>query len=238
MKSKWVRNGIIALGAILLIALLNYEISNRNSLSHWNLPLSGRVVVIDPGHGSPDGGAESGEIMEKDIALKVAEDLRNYLQESGALVLMTRENDGDLADKGKRGLSLRKTQDLKRRVEFINDAKADCVISLHLNAIPSSQWRGAQTFYHPKSEKNQILAKFIQDSLRKQLENTNRYAKAIEHVYILKKANAPASLVEVGFLSNPSEKALLQTSDYQDKVAASIYQGVMRYFTNEEVPSS
>ncbi|TCP24198.1 N-acetylmuramoyl-L-alanine amidase [Scopulibacillus darangshiensis] len=238
MRRKWVRNGIIIIGVILLIAILNYEIVNRNSWSQWNLPLSGRVIVIDPGHGGPDGGAEGGKTKEKDIALKISKDLRDYLQESGALVLMTRETDRDLADKDKGGLSARKTQDLKRRAKFIDDADPDCVISLHLNAIPSPRWRGAQTFYHPKSKENKVLAKFIQDSLRNQIKNTDRFAKAIEHVYLLKRSKAPSSLVEVGFLSNPDERQLLETKDYQKKIAVSIYNGILRYFTNEKEPSS
>lgn len=234
-RVKWIFSVI---GILLLLGILNYEIVSRNSWKHWHLPLSGRVIVIDPGHGGPDGGAQSGDTKEKDIALNIAHQLRDYLQQSGALVYLTREEDKDLANEDTKGLSRRKTEDLRKRVAFIKDHNPDCVISIHLNAIPSAKWRGAQTFFHPKSDENEKLAKFIQDSLRSQLENTDRYAKAINHVYILKKVDMPAALVEVGFLSNPSEKQLLQTKDYQQKVAASIYQGVMRYYTKETVPHS
>ncbi|MFC7394881.1 N-acetylmuramoyl-L-alanine amidase CwlD [Scopulibacillus cellulosilyticus] len=236
MGRKWVKRLLLILGIILLIAFINYEILQRHSWSSWHLPLSGKVIVIDPGHGGPDGGAEGGDLKEKKVALSVAKHLRDYLQESGALVLMTREHDTDLADEGKKGLSQRKTQDLQRRAEFIKNSDADAVISIHLNAIPSPKWRGAQTFYHPKSEENEKMARFIQDSLRIQLTNTNRYARPIEHVYLLKKVNVPASLVEIGFLSHSEERRLLETNDYQKKVAVSIYHGIMRYFTNEKAP--
>ncbi|MBM7646896.1 N-acetylmuramoyl-L-alanine amidase [Scopulibacillus daqui] len=238
MGRKWVKRLIIIIGIILLIAIVDYEILQRHSWSTWHLPLSGKVIVIDPGHGGPDGGAERENVQEKEIALKVAKHLRDYLQESGALVLMTREHDTDLADNGNKGLSQRKSQDLRRRAEFIKNADADAVISIHLNAIHSSRWHGAQTFYHPKSEKNEKMAKFIQDSLRVQLTNTNRYAKPIEHIYLLKKVPAPSALVEIGFLSHTEERRLLKTNDYQKKVAVSIYHGIMRYFTKEKVPLS
>lgn len=237
MKKKWVRWSISVLGIILLLSIFNYEIATRHSWKQWSLPLSGRVIVIDPGHGGPDGGAQGGNTQEKDITLKISKQMRDYLQQSGAIVYLTRETDTDLAGNTK-GLSRRKTVDLKNRVAFIKKHHPDCVISIHLNAIPSAKWRGAQTFFHPKSDENQKLAKFIQDSLRTQLQNTDRYAKAINTIYLLKKVEAPAALVEVGFLSNPSERQLLQTKKYQQKVSESIYQGVLRYFTNETVPNS
>ncbi|WP_085520720.1 N-acetylmuramoyl-L-alanine amidase CwlD [Tuberibacillus sp. Marseille-P3662] len=235
-KNKWLRWSAIAAGAILLVVILNYEVLTRNSWNNWNLPLSGRVIVLDPGHGGVDGGAEGGKVKEKDIALQIAKKLKDDLQASGALVLMTREKDQDLADEDLQGNSRRKTQDLKRRAEMVKDSEADAMVSIHLNAIPSSQWRGAQTFYHPQSKENKKMAKFIQDSLRNELNNTNRVAKAINSIYLLKVAKQPSALVEVGFLSNPDERQLLNTDDYQQKVAASIYQGLMRYFTDEPVP--
>ncbi|MGG7358621.1 N-acetylmuramoyl-L-alanine amidase, partial [Escherichia coli] len=60
---------------------------------------------------------------------------------------MTRETDIDLADKGLKGYSKRKVQDLKRRLDLINESEADFFATIHLNAIPSSKWKGAQTFY-------------------------------------------------------------------------------------------
>ncbi|HHY21461.1 MAG TPA: N-acetylmuramoyl-L-alanine amidase CwlD, partial [Bacilli bacterium] len=68
--------------------------------------------------------------------------------------------------------------------------------------------------------------------------NTERFAKPIDNIFLLKHAEIPGALVEVGFLSNAEEAALLETEKYQQKVAASIYQGLMRYFTNEKTPMS
>jgi N-acetylmuramoyl-L-alanine amidase len=224
------------ISSIIVIVLFQYIFVHTTSTKTWNLPLSGRIIVLDPGHGGPDGGAVGDDVLEKEIALKVATKLRDYLQQQGALVLMTRETDSDLADKDTRGYSRRKAEDLRKRVALINESEADLFISIHLNAIPSPRWRGAQTFYYGSLIENERIAKFIQAELRRNLENTNRAAQIIDTVYLLKYAKKPGALVEVGFLSNPEERELLASDHYQTKLAASIYKGVLRYFSNEKNP--
>ncbi|MCU9615181.1 N-acetylmuramoyl-L-alanine amidase CwlD [Caldibacillus lycopersici] len=231
-RKKWITLGMGIIG----IALLIYVIQDRfisMTWNAWNLPLSGRIIYIDPGHGGPDGGADNGDAVEKDIALEISKKLRDYLQEQGALVLMTRSKDTDLADEDTRGLSRRKVEDLHRRVDLINESEADLFISIHLNSIPSSRWHGAQTFYGTRYVESKIAAELIQEELVDKLENTDRVAKSINNVYLMKSTKKPGVLVEVGFLSNPTERDLLMQEGYQDKIAASIYEGVSRYFTNE-----
>ncbi len=235
MKSRTKKVLVIA-GVILLVLIMNYEILSRHSWTQWNLPLSGKVIVLDAGHGAPDGGADYGNLYEKDIALNITNYLRDYLQEQGALVLMTRETDTDLADPGQKGYSARKSVDLRRRADFIKKSDGDLFVSVHLNASPSESWRGAQTFYHPKSEANAKVASFIQDSFRAQLGNTNRSASSLSNIYLLKQAPMPSALVEVGFLTNPNERDLLKTEAYQKKIAGAIYNGIMRYYTKEPTP--
>lgn len=234
MIKRWIAVGFV----VVLVGIFAFFIQSRfldqSTWDSWNLPLSSKIIYIDPGHGGPDGGAEKGKAIEKDIALSVSLKLRDYLQQQGALVLMTREYDYDLADKDTKGLSRRKTEDLHRRAKLINESHADFFISIHLNAIPSARWHGAQTFYHEKFVENKIAAEIIQDELIDNLENTNRMAKPINHVYLLKTVKKPGVLVEIGFLSNPTERELLMDDNYQERVAASIYEGVMRYFTEEK----
>lgn len=223
-------------GFVLLLILFQWQFSDNKSFESWNLPLTGKVIYIDPGHGGPDGGAVGSDTLEKDISLSISLIIRDYLQEQGALVLLTREEDVDLADEDTSGYSRRKAEDLKKRVKIINESEADLFLSIHLNAIPSAKWSGAQTFYSGRYIENENIAKYIQDELRRNLENTERVAKPIDGVYLLKNLEKPGALVEVGFLSNPHEEKLLQTKSYQDKVAASIYNGVLRYFSNEKNP--
>lgn len=223
--------------ALTFLFLFQFQFFNEKTWEQWNLPLTGKIIILDPGHGGPDGGAVGGDILEKDVALQVSLYLKDYLQEQGALVLMTREDDVDLADPNTKGYSRRKVEDLRKRVEMVNESDGDLFISIHLNAIPSPRWKGAQTFYQrSESKENERVARFIQDELRTNLENTDRLAKSINGIYILKKATIPGALVEVGFLSNPSERALLSTDDYQRSLAASIYNGILRHYTLEEDP--
>lgn len=232
-KIKWF--GFIA-GFILLLILFQWQFTNDKSWESWNLPLTGKVIYLDPGHGGPDGGAVGSSTLEKDISLSITLLVRDYLQEQGALVLLTREKDVDLADENTSGYSRRKAEDLKKRVKLINESDAELFLSIHLNAIPSARWSGAQTFFNGKFIENENVAKFIQDELRKNLENTERKAKPIDGVYLLKNTEKPGALVEVGFLSNPQEEKLLSTEKYQEKVAASIFNGILRYFSNEKNP--
>jgi N-acetylmuramoyl-L-alanine amidase len=233
---KAMKYASLLLAAILLFFLVKYTFPFSDSWKQWNLPLSGKIIVLDPGHGGPDGGASKGGVKEEDITLSIAKKTRDYLQEQGALVLLTREGDHDLADKDTSSLSRRKAQDLKRRVELINTSEADFFVSIHLNSFPSSNSHGAQTFYFNSLEENERAAKFVQDEFRKSLENTDRTAKQINRVYLLKHAKVPGVLIEAGFLSHTEERKWLKTKSYQDKVAESLYRGIMRYYTDKGNP--
>jgi N-acetylmuramoyl-L-alanine amidase len=232
MRQKLKVAGIIAALGILLF-IIQYKILDKDTWDSWNLPLSGKIIYVDPGHGGPDGGAGDEDALEKDIALNVSLMIRDYLQEQGALVIMTREEDKDLASEDTKGYSRRKVEDLHKRLNLINESEADLFLSIHLNSIPSPKWSGAQTFYNPKYEENKELSKAIQKEITRNLENTSREAKGLQSVYILKHAKKTGALVEIGFLSNPEERSNLLDGDYQEKVAASIYQGVLNYLTKE-----
>lgn len=228
---------IWGIGLLLLIFLIQFPIEKgETTWGAWSLPLSGKTIVIDPGHGGPDGGAEGIDgTQEKGISLAVSEKLRDYLQQSGAMVYLTREEDKDLADTDTAGLSRRKSEDIRKRLEFIHEKEADFFVTIHLNAIPSTRWSGAQTFYYPKFPESKHLAQTIQAEIVRNLENTDRAALAINGIYLLKQAEVPGSLVEIGFLSNELERELLKQESYQRQIAASVYEGILRYMTEEIV---
>lgn len=223
----------------LVVFIYAYELPATKTWSDWTLPLSGKTIALDAGHGGPDGGASSkAGVIEKDINLAITLQLRDYLQQAGAIVVMTRETDTDLADAGTKGYSKRKTEDLHNRADMINEKNADMFLSVHLNSIPSPKWKGAQTFYYTNNPNNSNLATLIQLELKRNLENTDRVAKpADKTVYLLKTLKIPSALVEVGFLSNPEEARLLADEKYQKMLAASIYQGVLRFYAGEKVGS-
>lgn len=190
------------------------------------LPLSGKIVVVDPGHGGYDPGVFRNNTREKDINLAVALALRNYLQGGGARVVMTRETDRDLLLLPAAGP--KKKLDMKHRLQVIHTAKPDLVISIHANAISSPHWSGAQTFYKNGCEKSKKLAELIQLELVRVLQNTTRAARPGDF-FILNEAGVPAALVETGFISNPREAGLLAEQKYQSRLAWAVYLGIIRY---------
>jgi len=225
-----------------LVALIIFIYTNQlpatKTWSDWTTPMSGRIITLDAGHGGPDGGASSKSgVVEKDVNLAITMYLRDYLQQAGAVVYMTREDDTDLAAPDTTKLRQRKREDLKARADLIADKKSDLFVSIHMNAMQSGKWSGAQTFYYPNHPDNYTLAGLIQSEIKRNLGNTDRVVKQMTTTYLLKELKMPSALVEVGFLSNPQEAALLKDAKYQKKVAASIYQGILRYLSGEKLPT-
>lgn len=221
---------LLLLAVILLVPLALTIVEDRAVLAR---SLRGVVIVVDPGHGGRDPGAvgHSG-VLEKDIVLPVGLELASFLRQAGATVVMTREDDIELTDangnpppKGQK-----KRTDLQRRVEIISENGADLLVSIHVNAISSSRWRGAQTFYYPDGNPDSVrLATDIQSSLKRRLGNTQRGIEGIDRQYLLKNVALPAVTVEIGFISNPEELSLLQSQAYQRRVAWSIFAGIAKF---------
>lgn len=103
-------------------------------------------------------------------------------------------------------------------------------MSIHLNADTSTTWHGAQVFYDNVLSENENIAKYIQESLIKNL-NTKREYKQITGQYMYKRIKVPGVLVEAGFITNGNERYLLKQSDYQIKLSKSITDGIINYFT-------
>lgn len=189
-----------------------------------------RIVAIDAGHGGPDPGAigMSGA-REKEITLAIALKLEEILNHAGIITVMTRTGDYDLV----RGADVphRQREDLIRRAELVNNSGAQLFLSLHANSFPEAAWSGAQTFYSADDEHGFGLATYIQAALVRELRDlgANRRRAAAADLRILRDVDVPAVVVEVGFLSNPAEEALLQRADYQGRVAQAIANGVLAY---------
>ncbi len=216
--------------------LLFKELPTSKTWTSWTMPLAGQTIALDAGHGGLDGGAVSPSgIIEKDIALSVSLFLRDFLQQAGAIVVMTRETDRDLASDEAKKIAKRKKDDLVKRLEYVKRKNASLLVSIHLNSFPDAKYRGAQTFYYTNHPNNQKFAETVQQELREQLENTSRVAKKVDTVFILKSSEIPSILIEVGFLSNLGETELLANTKYQQKLADAIYRGILRYHANGHV---
>lgn len=211
---------------ILLIGLFSFSFVTAENTE---LPLLGKVIYVDPGHGGPDPGAMYKDIKESDINLKISEKLETKLTELGAIVYLTRYGDYDLSVNHTIN---RKRSDLSRRGNIINRSDCDMFISIHLNAEESGLWRGAEVYYDDNNEENIEIAKVMQSQLKKYL-GSKRSIKKSNDLYLQKRIERPGVLIEVGFLSNSSDRYLLKQATYQEKVATTLMNGVLEYFDNK-----
>lgn len=186
--------------------------------------LAPQVIVLDPGHGGIDTGAGGRQgVMEKDITLPICQYLKGYFQLSGARVLLTRKDDRELSED--------LVEDLKARIRPAQEAGATVFLSIHGNSFPSAYEYGAQTFYYPNHPESYRLARCIQDELLKITTPLGENYRDVEEgdFYVLRNAPCPAALVEVGFLSNPKEEALLADPEYQRQLAWHIFAGTVAF---------
>ena len=200
-----------------------------------SLPISGKVVVVDAGHGVPDEGAEAADgTTEAATNLKIALKLQTLLEQSGCTVLLTRSDENAIYDIDSKTLKQKKISDIRNRVKIGNESSADIFVSIHLNKIKQTQYDGWQTFYKSGNEQGNKLAVSIQNSLNNAIHKENsRVPKTLDNVYIIKKVEIPITIVECGFLSNPQESELLLQDEYQDRLAWGIYNGIIDYFFNK-----
>ena len=196
------------------------------------------VIVIDPGHGGSDSGYEGRQgLLEKDVTLSLAQELRRILQQKTHLKsFLTRADDRSL--------------NLRERANAANQLQGDLIISLHAGASTTNQASGIQIFY-PKAQRisnqTQRLGSAGVSARQATAEHESRskkFAAAVQRniqasrlaetgtvlgapLLILRDTTIPGFLIEVGFLSNPAEEALLATEAYRQKIAASIADGIL-----------
>lgn len=230
---KQYQSAIMVVGLVFIVGICAYFKFVTQAVQTMGLSTESKVIVIDPGHGGYDPGKVGLKgSHEKDINLAIALKLKDYLEQSGAKVVMTRTQDEDLD-----GLpdKFNKNSDMRRRKEIINDSEADILISIHQNAFTQSEVRGAQVFYYNESNNAKSLAKHVQTSIKENADvNNQRKIKSTENYYVLKVSIMPGIIIECGFLTNPEEAAALNSTEYQDKMAWSIYAGIVKYFQEIE----
>ncbi|NQG45746.1 cell wall hydrolase [Streptococcus suis] len=215
----------------------SYGSKNIVATTTVNLPSSrSYTVYIDPGHGGRDSGASYGGVHEKNLALSVANKLRDNLVQRGINVLMTRDGDYDVDFKTERS-------------RMTNESNADLFISIHFNATGAgvSNSSGIETYwyqydpeYQPKINKemhnnptrlaeSEILANKVQESLIKETGAVNRGVRR-ETFAVLRETAIPAILVELGFMDNPSELPVIKQDSYHTRLAKALAQGVMNWY--------
>jgi N-acetylmuramoyl-L-alanine amidase len=184
--------------------------------------LAGKIVVIDAGHGGSDSGCKHGTLCEKHLTLPMAKYAAAELSAEGATVLMTRREDT--------------YPSLDARCELANKNKADFFISIHINspgrgrASPS----GSQTYYHKKNPIGKLLAECIHRELLRYGKLPDLGYRSDSTLYssglkVLRDTKAAAVLIECGFISHPTDRARMQTKEFQQGVGKAIVQGLKTF---------
>lgn len=198
----------------------------------------GKTVIIDAGHGDPDGGAVGADgTTEAQLNLLVAKKLDNLLSASGIKTVMTRTTNEGIHDKNASSISTKKKSDMHKRREIQQNIGADIFVSIHMNQFPEKKYHGAQVVYDTKNESAKMLAECIQSALKEHVEaENNRQAMQAESgIFLLKNAPIPSVIVECGFMSNDGELALLKTDEYQSKIAWAVYRGIEKYYETKDM---
>lgn len=232
----------LAVGFLLLVAsallVTLYWIFRANGggllAAAENVPLS-RTIVIDPGHGGPDGGAIGYDgTVEKEINLAISLRLESFFQAAGYNVIMTRSDDRSIHDEGSDTIREMKSSDLHNRLKIENSHPHALFISIHQNKFSESQYSGTQVFYSQQNSQSKTLATHLQSEIRTliQPDNTREIKPAGKNLYIIYYAKPPSVMVECGFLSNPAECDKLKTDAYQNQMAFAIFSGVLQYYSD------
>lgn len=226
---------LIFISSAIIISIFTCAISspkNSNIVTVSSTPVSTHTIILDAGHGNPDGGAVSndGSAIESNLNLNIVLKLQNLLESSNCTVLLTRSDENGIYEADSNTIRQQKISDMKNRVKIANNSDAELFVSIHMNKLTQTQYSGWQTFY-----KNDAISKKVAQNIQTSLNHfmkkeNNREIKSISGIYLTKHVEIPLVLVECGFLSNSEETELLKTDSYQDSLAWSIYIGIMDYF--------
>ncbi|MES2595629.1 MAG: N-acetylmuramoyl-L-alanine amidase [Verrucomicrobiota bacterium] len=219
----------VTLGALAWQALL-IEALPVVYLPSWDADAA-PLVVVDAGHGGHDGGAVANGVIEKDLSLNLARQVKAHLEKAGVRVRMTREKDRFL--------------ELDERCQVATETKADAFVSVHLNTSPAKEIQGIETYYATASTlmaravksaagaasdrlSGEALARTIQRHASTGTKAEDRGIKDSQLIVVMR-TPCPAALVECGFLTHPEEVKKLQQKAYQERLTRGIADGVTEF---------
>ena len=229
---KIVKSAIIYVVIIMLFSVISFAFTgfSKTTLSNYN----GYTIVIDAGHGGRDGGSVGvGGTVEKEVNLKYALKLKDKLVKMGYKVILTRKDDDGLYSNL---ASNKKISDLNKRMDIIKKANPNLMVSIHMNSFSDRSAKGAMTYYRVDDGPSKMVGDYVQKSLKENCGARWEQAKTGDY-YILNSSYYTSILVECGFLSNPDEEEMLNSSEYCEKIVNSIAIGIGLYFgfISEEV---
>jgi N-acetylmuramoyl-L-alanine amidase len=193
-------------------------------------PTQRDLVVIDPGHGGNDPGAGNAAygLTESNLTLSISLKLRDDLRRLGWRVVMTRDGDYEVGDpKGD------DHQELQARCDVANAAGARVFVSVHVNASVAHSLNGTTTYYWRPADKT--FAQTVQSAVVL-ADGINDAGVKRNNFYVIKNTLMPAVLVETAFLSNSHDAELLARTDFLDKLAQGIANGIMNFTGGPQAP--
>lgn len=180
-----------------------------------------RIIVIDPGHGGSDPGAISGGANEKSITLNVSKKVADKLRRAGANVHMTRTGDT--------------YPTLTQRTQFAKSKFAESFISIHANSASASAsgtevW--IDTKFNANGAESRLLAQYVQNKIVQKVNMKDRGVKD-SAFQVLRQNNIPAILIELGFITNSSDRHKMTSEEYTELFAQAIYEGIVQYYSGK-----
>src|SRR5579884_8317 len=180
-----------------------------------------RLIVIDPGHGGSDPGSYRGELVEKLLTLDISKRLRDILAARGWQVLLTRSDDRDVYAPNDSA-----RDELQARDDLANRNGARAFVSVHVNAFMNAGPHGATVYYYKPSDF--ALAQAVDKRIAAELDLKND-GVIKNKLYVIHHADMPATLIETAFLSNPDDRALLESAQWRQQMAQAIADGIEDY---------
>lgn len=190
--------------------------------------LAGHSITIDAGHGGNDSGAIGPTgVTEKSVTLRVALALQKILASEGATVYMTRTTDTEVSPKGADASDI---EELQARCDVANQHDSDIFISIHMDSFTNGAAKGTTGYYYALgSKKSRDLADKVRAGVIDQIGTSSRGTQSC-NFYVVKHTDMPATLVEVAFISNPTEEKLMNSEDGVQKAAQGIADGIADFF--------
>jgi len=194
--------------------------------AHPRPDLFQQVIVVDAGHGGRDYGAQVTGLDEKDLVLSISRQTARALRNAGACVVETRSADTNLVHPGPKPCNLQR-KNLEARVTLAERSDAGIFLSIHANKFSDPSAHGAQVFVgeNPDAER-QLLGTCLHSELTT-LSGSRRELNTTRDLYLMRNLKIPAALIEVGFISNPAERARMLQPRYQRELAQGITRGVV-----------
>lgn len=209
---------IICVLIFAMIFMFNQNYTKKTSAERFKTPF----ILIDAGHGYPDGGAVGTKtgVKESDLNLEYAKTLKTYFDSMNYRTELLRSTEFAIYED--------KQKDMQKRKEIIEKSSCDIFISIHMNKFSLSSSIGCQTFFKQNDNLSKALATSIQDLLQKNIEDARKLTLSGDYL-VLNSAKCPAVLVECGFLSNEKDEKRLQTQTFKENLCYQIFCGVIKF---------